>query len=554
MNKISLGIHVGHDRGAAIVKNGQLIGAIEQERLDRIKHSKSSIIPFVAIDALLKYANLKISDIDTIGISHAAVDINDLESFYFDQLKEYYHTDQFRLIPVSHHQAHAETVFNTSDYDEALILVADGGGDIVGLQEESESLYIGRKNNVKLLDRRLQSQFVHNLSRIQNYCYPFMNKLYLNEPISLAKKYEQITNLIGFGWGEAGKTMGLAPYGNSLLDFSDIRVEGLKYDLTFGDILKDIYNLYLLSGKPYNAFIQDEKANIAMTIQTYLETILIKMVSSIVAKYKINNVCLSGGLFLNCQANHKLLENIEHLNLHICPASGDEGQAIGAAFYAYKFLDNNIVKSSDILPYLGMDYSKDDILKAINEKKLKYKEYSDQELITFMTHEIYNNKILGYFTGRSELGPRALCHRSLLANPTWKGMKNHINLNVKHREDFRPFAPVVIEERQFDIFNLKQSSPYMLFASEVHPQYRDKIPSTVHVDGTARVQAISKEKHPILHSVLIEFEKLSGVPVLLNTSFNDVGEPIVDSPQDAIKTFLTTEIDILILENFVIFK
>lgn len=554
MDKISLGIHVGHDRGAAIVKNGRLIGAIEQERLDRIKHSTSSMLPFLSIDSLLDYCHLKLEDISTIGITHAAVDINDLESFYYDQLKDYYQEDRFKLIPVSHHQAHAETVFNTSDFGESLILVADGGGDLVGLQEESESLYIGQGNNVRLLERRLQSQFVHNLSRIQNHCYPFMNKQYLDEPINIAKKYEQITNLIGFGWGEAGKTMGLASYGESLFDFSNITANGLKFNLTFGDILKELYNLYLVSGISYGEFIQTQKANIAMSIQTYIEKILVEIISSVVKKYGINNVCLSGGLFLNCLANHKLLEKIDNLNLHICPASGDEGQAIGAAFYAYKFLDNNITRDSNVLPYLGLDYSEKNILNAINEKGLIAKKYSSQDLAKVLAKEIFDNKIIGYYTGRSEIGPRALCHRSLLANPTWSGMKDHLNINVKHRENFRPFAPVVIEERQFEIFNLKQSSPYMLLAPKTNKNYIEKISSVVHIDGTARVQAISQSKHPVLHNILVEFEKLSGIPVLLNTSFNDNGEPIVDSPQDAIKTFLTTNIDILVLENYLIKK
>ena len=206
------------------------------------------------------------------------------------------------------------------------------------------------------------------------------------------------------------------------------------------------------------------------------------------------------------------------------------------------------------LPYLGLSYSDENIESVLKHKGLSYKYYTDQDLSIKVAKYIAENKIVGFHRGRTEIGPRALCHRSILANPANPEMKDILNKRVKHREYFRPFAPAVTYESQYEIFELKQNSPYMLLAANVKENYRDKLPAITHVDNTARVQAVSAEQEPFVHSILQELNKLIGVPVVLNTSFNVAGEPIVETPDDAIQTFLKTEIDVLVVGNFIVIK
>lgn len=551
---ISLGINLGHDRGAAIVKDGVLIGALAQERVDRKKHSPSIKIPYQAIDYLLKYLKISFSEIKYIGISSTAVNAEDLIKYYSHQLEEYYNSKSFELIAVPHHLSHAYAAYHTSDFDEAVILVADGGGEIAEYLEESESIFIGKENDVFVAEQRLQNSFIHPMARAHNFLYPFMNKKLLNEPISIGKKYEQITQLIGLGSHGEGKTMGLAAYGNSIINKSVFPVNDINFELKFGDILTEIENLCNSDKDSFFNFINKNRANIAQSMQKYAEDQILEIVKYIISKYNIKKICLGGGLFLNCPINHKILELSDDIELHICPATGDDGQSIGNAFAAYHKFNTKVTNTSSVLPYLGLSYSDNEIEKALKEKNLKYEHIENKKLAEIIAKEIYKNKIVGLLWGRSEVGPRALCHRSILANPCWDGMKDYLNKRVKHREFFRPFAPAVKKEMEFELFELKQDSPYMLFSAQVKDQYKALLPSITHVDGSARVQSVYKDNNELMYLILEEFKKISGVPVVLNTSFNDNGEPIVESPEDAIKTFLLTNIDVLVLNNYIVFK
>lgn len=558
MDNISLGIHMGHDRSVSVVCNGKLIGSLAAERIDRKKHSVSSKIPYETIDVLLDYLKIDIKTIKYVGITHASVNIENLNRIYTDQLKEQYPNWNFKVIPVSHHLAHAASAYYTSVFDKALIFVADGGGDLVNGQEEAESVYIGtRENGLQLLEQRLQTNVIHNIVREQFHLYPFMNEEYKAEQISIAKKYEQITYTLGFGWNQSGKTMGLASYGKELIELKVPSIYNMQYDLTVEFLIREIYQLYLSSGLSYPAFINENKEDIARTLQSFTESLILNIICYLIEKYQIFHLCLAGGLFLNCLLNHKILEKYPDITLHICPAAGDDGQSIGAAFIAYQYyVDNQLYnKHACSLPYLGISYNDKQIREALEKKNLSYFYYEDKkELGKIIAKEIYDNKIIGFFTGRSEVGPRALCHRSILANATWAGMKDYLNQKVKHRENFRPFAPVIMKEFEMQYFELKQTSPYMLLAPIVAKEYASKIPSVVHVDQTARVQSVDKKNNPFIHQIIESFYELSGVPVILNTSFNDNGEPIVETPMDAINTFLLTNIDVLILEGFLIYK
>ena len=549
-----LGIHLGHDRSVALIKNGIIIRHISQERLDRIKHSRSHKIPKEALNNILKSEKISFDKIVAVGISEDAVDINSSISIAIDELKDMFGTVNCEIFPVEHHLSHAYSTFFTSEFNESLIIVADGGGDYINNKIEAESYYIGSGQKINLIHKRTQNTVTSKSSDRSNYIFPYIHKSRYNNEMSLSRKYEQITYLLGFGWGQAGKTMGMSAYGKSLIDFSNMNFNSFEYSVKIIDIIQELYYLQKISNLSYYKFNHKQRYNIAKTIQSYIEKCMISIVNYFSKEYKIYNLSLAGGLFLNCVMNHKILVNTPVKKIHVFPASGDDGQAIGNAIYVYKKLHGKFVSSHKELPYLGSSYSNKIIQRQLENKKINYEKYNKNMLSKIIAKEIANNKIIALFTGRSELGPRALCHRSILCNPTNKNMKKKLNNSVKFREMFRPYAPVVIKEKQFEIFELKQDSPYMLLATKVKKYYRKKLPAITHIDNTSRVQSIEKSKSSFIYKILIEFEKISGLPVLLNTSFNVAGQPIVETPLDAINTFLMTNIDILVMENYIIYK
>lgn len=553
MSKTALGISIGHDRGAAVIQDGKLLGALAQERIDRIKHSSSSSLAFDCIDELLKYLKITIHDIDCIGFSGAELDNELYMNHIMKTFYSHYECQRKPLYMIDHHRSHAEAAFSASGFEHALILIADGGGDYKSGKAEAESLFIGKNSEITYIDGRFQDPIIRHMSDECNYLFPHMPRIIQDRELSISRKYEQITYLLGFGWGEAGKTMGLASYGKPLVEYNHLLDQNFLYHLYAKDMLNDLYILELLSGKSHLEYLNDNKANIARTIQDYTEKIIIHLIQELIERYDEHNICLGGGLFLNCLLNHKILEQCSIDRLFIFPACGDDGQAIGNAFAAYKkcFGPTDFQVS---LPYLGLSYSDDEIELALKHKGLIYQHYTDEKLCAKIAEYIADNKIIGFHRGRTEIGPRALCHRSIFANPANREMKDILNKRVKHREYFRPFAPTVAIEKQNEIFDLKQDSPYMLLAAKVNECYRDLIPSVTHVDNTARVQSVSAQEEPFIHSMLLELEQRIGIPVVLNTSFNVAGEPIVESPDDAIQTFLKTEIDVLVIGNYITTK
>ena len=552
--KIALGIHVKHDRGACLIIDGEVVANIANERLDRIKYSSSPEIPYESIDAVLKYSNINLSQISCVGISSAGLESEKAKQFYKDEFFKHYGCTEIPFFFVSHHLAHAYSVFFSSPFDESLILIADGGGDYVFDKQEAETLYYGYHGKIEQLSSRVQDIAVRRMEYPVNTIYPFMPECVREHQISLARKYEQITHLIGFGYGQSGKTMGLASYGQSYFDYSNLNYKDLKYSLKYRDLIEDIYALQVMSGKSHKDFILSERHNIAATLQEFTEYALMSFLKNQQKKFKCENLCLAGGIFLNCLANHRIICECGYKNVFILPAAGDDGQALGCAYFAYKEMFGYTSKFKIDLPYLGLCYSDDEIEKAIISKNLSYQKYSDKELMQIVAQYVVKNKIVGLHRGRSEIGPRALCHRSIIANPANPKMKDILNSRVKHREEFRPFAPTVAEEDQFEYFDLRASSKYMLLAPLVKESYRVKMPSVTHIDNTARVQAVSKEQDSFLHGLLLEIKKLIGISALLNTSFNVAGEPIVETPRDALNTFLNTNIDILVLGNYIVAK
>ncbi len=550
---IVLGIHVKHDRSACIIIDGRVSVNIANERLDRVKYSASPEIPYAAVDAALKFCDIDISQVSCIGMSGAGVESEKVKQFYKDDFFAHYGCAEIPFFFLPHHLAHAYSTFCSSALPESLIFVADGGGDYIGDKQEAETLYYGSHGKIQQLAARTQDMVIRKMENPVNTIYPFMPDNVRGHQISIARKYAQITHLTGFAHGECGKTMGLASYGKSYFDYSQLDFRDLGFDLKYKDMLEEIYALHIISGKPHREFILEERANISATVQEFTERAIISLLKNYQKRYPCENLCLAGGLFLNCLLNHKILCECDFKNVFIIPSAGDDGQALGSAYYAYMEMFGRSTFRLN-LPYVGLDYTEQEIEEAIRSKNLSYEKYTDDNLAKITAEYISENKIVGMHRGRTELGPRALCHRSILANPAHPDMKDILNHRVKHREEFRPFAPTVAKEDQFKYFALRASSDYMLLAPVVREEYREKLPAVTHVDNTARVQAVSKDSEPFIHQLLLELKKIIGVSVVLNTSFNVAGEPIVESPLDALNTFLKTNIDVLVIGNYVVTK
>lgn len=551
--KVVLGIHIGHDRGACIIGNAKVLGAISQERLDRVKYSRSSGIPFLAIDALLKYCKIAIDDVCCIGLSYDGIEGDNILELYKKEFFQYYNCSKIPFLIVNHHDAHAYATFFASGFKKSLIFICDGGGDYHGKYQEAESLYIGCKDTISLVSSRLQDPPTRRIGDSINYIFPQMPNSLRKNQISIGRKYEQITHLLGFGWGEAGKTMGLASYGQSLIDFSELQYQDLNFSLSYGDIIDIIYAKQILSGMNFDEYLKQESANIARTVQEYTEIAITSLIKNFVKVYSCENICLAGGVFLNCLTNQEIISNCNLKNVFILPPSGDDGQALGCAYYAYlKFFECEAEFKTD-LPYLGLSYSDEEIESVLQNKNIKYIRLDDMNLSMEIAKNIAENKIVAIHRGRTELGPRALCHRSIIANPMNPKMKDILNNRVKHREAFRPFAPAVLDEDQYTYFDLKAPSYYMLIATKVKEKYRNQLPSITHVDNTARVQAVTSSE-PFVYQILLNLKHLTGHGAIINTSFNLAGEPIVESPIDTINTFLRTDIDLLVIGNYLVKK
>jgi carbamoyltransferase len=376
-DRYALGIHLGHDRSVSLVKNGKLIGHVSQERIDRIKHSHSAEIPYVAIDKLLQYLRVKMVDIACVGITYVHIEIEKIQSILKEEFIERYGIKKdIGFWGVSHHQAHAESAFHMSGFNESSILIADGAGDFVGDKLESETIFFGNQDKVSLVERRLQDALFSNVTHKNFYIYPYLHEFDAHKQISLGRKYEQLTYLLGFGWGQAGKTMGLAPYGKPLLKLDHLHVEGINFDLTLESILRELFYLQQESNKTFYKYIQQEKANIAKTAQVFIETYAIELTKYISRKYQADNLCLAGGVFLNCVLNHKILVKSGIRNVFILPAAGDDGQSIGAAIAAYKKgYKGELMPIAHFSPFLGFNYTDNSILKCLKTKNVKFEKW-----------------------------------------------------------------------------------------------------------------------------------------------------------------------------------
>ncbi len=549
-----------HDSAACLIKDGQLIAAAQEERFNREKNSQA--FPGNAIHYCLQQGDISIYDVDYVGfhekpfLKFSRVVKEHVRSYPFS-FRNFISTmpswlDEQLIIPlvlkkkigfngtvlfVKHHLSHGASSFLVSPFDEAAIISADGIG------EWATMVYgYGKANKVKIMKE-------------------------LHYPHSLGLLYSAVTTYLGFRSlrGE-GKVMGLAGYGRpSYLDtFKKIvavkpdgsfRLDRRYFGFNKGSRLysRKFIRLFGRERRPEDE-ITERHCDIAATLQHFIEQTLVKVANNVYKDVKMKKLCLAGGVFLNCLANHKILEETPFEEVFIQPAAGDSGGALGAASYIYHVLLGNKRNYKMSHSYYGPEYSYNQIKRAVLNNNLSLRELNSSDLTHYVAKRISEDAIVGWFQGRMEFGPRALGNRSVLANPCNPRIKDILNEKVKHREPFRPYAPAVLEERMHEFFKLKNTSPFMLLAAEVKREKKNLIPGVTHVDGTARVQSVNKKQNFLFWELIKSFEDITGIPMVLNTSFNLHGEPIVCSLHDAIECFKKTHMDLLVMGNFVVEK
>jgi carbamoyltransferase len=551
-----------HDSSACIVKDGELVVALEEERFTRRKHSTS--FPDNAVEQCLAYAGMQASDIDHIAVSiqptkHWFKKLvyglslggkmvpfanHELRGTLFKQrnLKKWYagFTKSGAHAPihfVEHHLSHIVGTYFLSPYRHAALLSLDGSG-------EWSTLFVGEAKE-------------HDITKYSETMFPH----------SLGSFYEAATEFCGFRPNyDEGKTMGLAPFGNPdrFYDVVDRIVEvtedaQVKIDLTYFNYQNWSHRrcsdkFYSVFGKPrgrYDEFL-DHHHDVAAAFQKVLEDKVLQLCHYLEQRTDAEYLVLAGGVSLNSVMNGRILRETRFKDLYVMPAAGDNGTSIGAAYYVHHVILGNRERFLHDNPYVGNHYNKEQIRQILAECKLSYRESDD--VCRDTAKLLREGNIIGWYQGRMEIGPRALGSRSILADPTIAGMKDKINAEVKHREAYRPFAPSAPVEAKNDYFEIGVEAPFMLKVCDVREDKREVIPAITHVDGSARLQTVRQETNPRYHQLLTLFGELSGVPVLLNTSFNIMGEPIVESPLHAIRCFFSTGLDVLVIDDFIIGK
>lgn len=561
---IKLGLTSGiHDTSASIIIDGKIIAVGEEERFNRNKHTGE--FPVNAIQFCLDKAGISINDIDEVCVgmkwNERAQVRMDMRMKFADteELKEQVRvqatkdmerydevprvlSDKFgykgKITFYDHYDCHAASCYFPSPFNHLAILILDGAG-------ERASARIYKATETK-----------------------FENLLQIDYPNSIGRFYGWITDYLGFQIDcDEGKIMGLAPYGDlSLVDDMRKLVKtnddgSYQLDYSYFGFIRD--NRQGFSPRFYDMFgpkrnkgeeLTQHHKNVARAAQAVLEEVVVDMAKLAKKLTGEENLCLSGGVALNSVANGKILESGLFKNLYIYPAAGDAGTGIGAALYSYYSIQSKkITHEENRSAYLGYDSSESEILDAITKNSLKHSAPTD--IYSDTAKLLAQNKIVGWFQDRAEVGPRALGNRSILANPALAGNKDRVNSKIKFRESFRPFAPSVLSEHAEDYFEMKGAdSPYMIMAFNTRDKRRDQIPAVVHVDGSARVQVVTREQNEKYHRLIQEFYKQTGIPILLNTSFNRAGEVLVNTPEQAIAAFLGSDLDVLVIGNYLIQK
>lgn len=542
-----LGLHVGHDRAISIAQGGQITFHLAVERLDRRKYSDSPNLPVKALRQVLNRLSIPVSSIGATCVSYHGVEAGRISSTLEADFKAAFPEFEGKFVALDHHLSHALAAFSCSPFDEAVVFVADGAGDARLWGSQSESVFHVSRKNFYLLVERVQDRPLSLVDRPEFYDPNFFTPDDQRRQISLGLKYEQLTYLCGFRPGQAGQTMALAAFGSPLFDVEPLVPKNFSFSLRYGDLLDRMNSLAAEKGLTLRQFARQYKADIAATAQTYIQRSLTSLVDYVVKTYNPSNLCFAGGVFLNCLTNRDIVDKYCDRGIFVLPACHDEGQSLGAAAYAHWLLSSELPSAASDFPYLGFQYSQEECDAALSQASMSFERYGEPDLARRLAELIASGKICAVLRGRSETGPRALGHRSILADPRSLQSKIQLDRAIKRRARFRPYAPMVLLSRLQDYFDSDQPSPHMLLTADVRPEYRSRLEAVTHVDGSARPQTVSPEDDVFLCDLLARFEERAGVPVLLNTSFNDETEPIVESPQDAIRIFQSTELDGLVL-------
>lgn len=555
-----------------MICDGKIVAAAEEERFTRLKHDSS--FPINSIVFCLKFAQLQITDVSSIVFyDHPYLKFERIletilsttphsfkqfcfmfqewfqgEKINFENkikksLKNKFHVKKLpSIIFLTHHFSHASSAFFPSPFNEAAVLCIDGVGEWA-----TTSAWIGSGNSITPL---WQIDFPHSLGLL----------------------YSAFTSYLGFKINDGEyKVMGLAPYGNPVYkeriydhlirvkDDGKFRLNLDYFNFHKGLTMTNETFHSLFDGPPRNKNdeLTQRHKDIAKSIQVVLEEVVLKLVLEVKKQTGLKNLCLAGGVALNCVANGRIRDLGIFENIWVQPAAGDSGGGLGAAlgYYFQELNHRREIEDTDSMQnsYLGPSYSNQEIEKILKDHNLKYHYLDDGILLEKLSNDLNSQKVVGWFNGRMEFGPRALGARSILADPRSPDMQKNLNLKIKYRESFRPFAPSVLEEDRQLFFENSIKDPYMLFTTKV-AEYARKIPAVTHVDYSARVQTLKEKANPRYYKLLSKFKEISGMGVLVNTSFNIRGEPIVCTPIDAIKCFLNTEMDVLCLENFYLLK
>jgi len=582
-----------HDSAACIIQDGEIIAAAQEERFTRKKHDPN--YPKNAINFVLNYSNLKLSEVDQIVFfekpflkferlleTYVAFAPKGFVSFskamplwikeklfqknlLFNKLKE--HDENFKsdenIYFSDHHLSHAASAFFPSPFEEAVVLTADGVGEWA-----TTTVAVGKGNDLKV---KKEIQFPHSLGLL----------------------YSAFTYYTGFkvNSGEY-KLMGLAPYGSPIYQDKIKKLIDVKDDGTFRlnqKYFNYVTGLTMTNDKFHKLFGQEPRdpkkdqitqfhMDIASSIQNVTEEIMIKLAKGICNEYGIKNLCLAGGVALNCVANGKILKEKIFDNVWIQPAAGDAGGSLGAALALWYIEQGNtrILNKNDSMKgsYLGCEFNQQQIEKELASLGANFQTFEYESLIEKTAEFLANEKAIGWFQGRMEFGPRALGGRSILGDPRSDKMQKNLNLKVKYRESFRPFAPSILREDLSKWFDLDVDSPYMLLVSDINAEKkiemteqqkqlfgidklnikRSEIPAVTHVDYSARIQTVTKNTNKSYFDLITKFKEKTGCPVIVNTSFNVRGEPIVNTPTDAFNCFMGTELDYLVIGNCILNK
>lgn len=550
----------GHDPSAVLFKNGKVIFAAEEERFTRRKHANNTF-PKQAIEASLNYENIGLCNIQNVAIPcipenidrieyikqsakfdiplyrklyrgfKRGLHITELRQSYIRNIKEElaklpYEGELPSISKYSHHRAHAATAFYPANFDNGLVLTIDGRG-------EYESTVVWEASD-------------GNLERLREYTYPN----------SLGLFYGVITKFLGFRFNNGeGKVMGLAPYGTKNKQISSrlrsVIQTGYDYDVTEiaqrGGVSR-LESILEMSSKDDSSSFTQKYKDLAFTAQQILEEIVTNLTDHYLRETGHRNLALAGGVCLNCKMNQKLMELGLVDNIFIQPVSTDAGLPIGAAMLEQAATD---FEMSNV--YWGQDFSDNEVEEQLDKSKLDYFEYEEPE--KYIAEQIADGKLVGWYQGRSEMGPRALGNRSILADPRSDSSRDRVNNHVKSREDWRPFAPSLLEVYADDYLRNAQKSPYMIKTFDTNPKNREDMAAVIHPsDDTTRPQTVTREANPPYFRLISEFKEITGVPIILNTSFNDHGEPIVNTPKECIKDFFAMGLDILYMDGRIVEK